>query len=159
MAIKFGHFANFIVRNFVVIWEAPTTGGSTIGCDRAARGCGLRHPRNCGKSRDRGAATPWSATGGGVASAPLSYSTYVKEAQFGSVRLRFGDGTVQAVPVFGSGGSSAKRVFCVSAQFNRKGRFRFRLRFLENGFGGSGSAFGIGKNGSDGSGFRFRFGS
>ena len=29
----------------------------------------------------------------------------------GSVRLRFGDGTVQAVPVFGSGGSSAKRVF------------------------------------------------
>ena len=31
--------------------------------------------------------------------------------RFGSVRLRFGDGTVQAVPVFGSGGSSAKRVF------------------------------------------------
>ena len=31
----------------------------------------------------------------------------------GSVRLRFGDGTVQAVSVFGSGGSSAKRVFCV----------------------------------------------
>ena len=30
--------------------------------------------------------------------------------RFGSVRLRFGDGTVQAVPVFGSGGSSAKRV-------------------------------------------------
>ena len=31
----------------------------------------------------------------------------------GSVRFskRFGDGTVQAVPVFGSGGSSAKRVF------------------------------------------------
>ena len=31
--------------------------------------------------------------------------------RFGSVRLRFGEGTVQAVPVFGSGGSSAKRVF------------------------------------------------
>ena len=31
--------------------------------------------------------------------------------RFGSVRLRFGDGTVRAVPVFGSGGSSAKRVF------------------------------------------------
>ena len=29
----------------------------------------------------------------------------------GSVRLRFGGGTVRAVPVFGSGGSSAKRVF------------------------------------------------
>ena len=24
MTIKFGTFANFIVRNFVVIWEAPT---------------------------------------------------------------------------------------------------------------------------------------
>ena len=31
--------------------------------------------------------------------------------RFGSVRLRFGDGTVRAVPVFGSGGSSAKRDF------------------------------------------------
>ena len=31
----------------------------------------LRHPRNCGRSSDRGVATPWSATGGGVASAPL----------------------------------------------------------------------------------------
>ena len=65
--------------------------------------------------------------------------------RFGSVRLRFGDGTVQAVPVVGSGGSSAKRAFCVSVQFNRKGRFRFRFRFLENGSGGSGSAFGFGK--------------
>ena len=44
---------------------------------------------------------------------------------------------VRAVPVFGSGGSSAKRFFFVSVQFNRKGRFRFR--FLENGSGGSGS--------------------
>ena len=26
MTIKFGNFANFIVRNFVVIWEAPTLG-------------------------------------------------------------------------------------------------------------------------------------
>ena len=32
----------------------------------------LRHTRNCGKNRDGGVATPWSATrGGGVASAPL----------------------------------------------------------------------------------------
>ena len=33
------------------------------------------------------------------------------------------------------------------------------FRFLENGSGGSGSAFGSCENGSDGSGFRFRFGS
>ena len=26
MTIKFGNFANFIVRNFVVIWEAPKIG-------------------------------------------------------------------------------------------------------------------------------------
>ena len=26
MTMKFGNFANFIVRNFVVIWEAPTFG-------------------------------------------------------------------------------------------------------------------------------------
>ena len=26
MTIKFGNFANFIVRNFVVIWEAPIEG-------------------------------------------------------------------------------------------------------------------------------------
>ena len=31
--------------------------------------------------------------------------------RFGSVRLRFGGGAVRAVPVFGSGGSSAIRVF------------------------------------------------
>ena len=37
--------------------------------------------------------------------------------RFGSVRLRFGDGTVRAVPVFGSGGSS---ILCVSVQFNRE---------------------------------------
>ena len=73
--------------------------------------------------------------------------------RFGSVRLRFGDGTVRAVPVFGSGGSS-----CFSTA-SQRGRFRFRFRFLENGSGGSGSAFDSCENGSDGSGFRFRFGS
>ena len=31
--------------------------------------------------------------------------------RFGSVRIPFRDGTVQAVPVFGSGGSSAKSFF------------------------------------------------
>ena len=64
-------------------------------------------------------------------------------------RFRF---SVLAVPL-------QKGFFCISVQFNRKGRFRFRFRFLENGSGVSGSAFGFGKNGSDGSGFRFRFGS
>ena len=42
-------------------------------------------------------------------------------------RLRF---SVPAVPL-------QKRFFCVSAQFDRKGRFWFRFRFLENGSGGS----------------------
>ena len=36
----------------------------------------LRHIRNCGKSRDGGVATPWSATGEGVASAPLSRNLF-----------------------------------------------------------------------------------
>ena len=100
----------------------------------------------------------WGCWGGGPnVHVENVYVLFSGRPRFGSVRLRFGDGTVQAVPVFGSGGSSAKRVFCVSVQVNRKGRFRFR--FLENGSGGSGSAFGFGKNGSDGSGFRFRFGS
>ena len=82
---------------------------------------------------------------------------FSRRPRFGSVRLRFGgEGferfrfSVLAVPL-------QNGFFCVSVQFNREGRFRFR--FLENGSGGSGSAFGFGKNGSDGSGFRFRFGS
>ena len=32
----------------------------------------LLHTQNCGMNRDRGVATPWGATGGVVASAPLS---------------------------------------------------------------------------------------
>ena len=52
----------------------------------------------------------------------------------GSVRCGYGLGrerfkrfrfSVLAVPL-------QKRFFCVSVQFNRKERFRFRLRFLEN---------------------------
>ena len=63
----------------------------------------------------------------------------------GSVRLRFGDGTVRAVPVFGSGGSSGEGVFvCFSTVSQRTvpvpasvpgkqfRRFRFRFRFLGN---------------------------
>ena len=38
----------------------------------------------------------------------------------GSVRLRFGDGTVRAVRVFGSGGSSKEGFLCVSVQFSRE---------------------------------------
>ena len=34
--------------------------------------------------------------------------------RFASVRLRFGDGTVRAVPVFGSGGSSQEGVVVLS---------------------------------------------
>ena len=58
-------------------------------------------------------------------------------------RFRF---SVLAVPL-------QKGFFGVSVEFNRKGRFRLRFRFLENGSGGSGSAFGSCANGSDGSGF------
>ena len=63
--------------------------------------------------------------------------------RFGSVRLRFGDGTVRAVPVFGSGGSfkgGGFRVFQhgftertvpvpVSVPGKRFRRFRFHVRF------------------------------
>ena len=82
-----------------------------------------------------------------------------KQGGFGSVRFGYGSGverferfrfSVPAVPL-----QNGFSLF--SVQFNKKGRFRFR--FLENGSGGSGSAFGFGKNGSDGSDSRFRFGS
>ena len=79
--------------------------------------------------------------------------------RFGSVRLRFGGGTVRAVLFSVPPVPLQKAFFSVSVEFDRKGRFRFRFRFLENGSSGSGSAFGSGKNGSDGSGFRFQFGS
>ena len=49
--------------------------------------------------------------------------------RFGSVRLRFEDGTVRAVPVFGSGGSSGEGVFVCFSTVSQRGRFRFR--FLE----------------------------
>ena len=69
--------------------------------------------------------------------------------RFGSVRLRFGDGTVRAVPVFGSGGSSEEGFFflCfgtslkestvpvpVSVPGKRFRRFRFRFRFRKKRF-------------------------
>ena len=68
--------------------------------------------------------------------------------RFGSVRLRFGDGTVRAVPVFGSGGSSKEGGCCVfqysftertvpvpvSVPGKRFRRFRFRVRFLRKRF-------------------------
>ena len=66
------------------------------------------------------------------------------------VRLRFGGGTVRAVPVFGSGGSSAKGCSVLQCSFTGKDR--------------SGTVLAVpvalsvsGKNGSYGSSFRFRF--
>ena len=47
-------------------------------------------------------------------------SVKTRVARFGSVTLRFGDGTVRVVPVFGSGGSSKEGFLCVSVQFNRE---------------------------------------
>ena len=71
------------------------------------------------------------------------------------VRLRFGGGTARAVPVFGSGCSFfGQGFFCLSAQFNRKGRFQLRFQFLENCSGDSGSARFLQKRYG-----RFRFGS
>ena len=52
--------------------------------------------------------------------------------RFGSVRLRFGGGTVRAVPVLGSGGSSAKKVFFFFSVF----------QYSLTGKDGSGSGFG-----------------
>ena len=47
--------------------------GATGAFGRGVAATPLLHTQNCGMSRDRGVATPWSATGGGgVASAPLS---------------------------------------------------------------------------------------
>ena len=76
----------------------------------------------------------------------------------GSVRFGYGLGmerferfrfSVPAVPL-------RRGVFLCFSTISQRGRFRFRFRFLEN---GSGGAFGSWENGSDGSGFRFRFGS
>ena len=80
--------------------------------------------------------------------------------RFGSVRLRFAHGTVRAVPVFGSDGSCAERVFC-ALQHSLRGWHGSGsgFGFLRNGADGSGSDFGSWKNGSDGSGFQFQFGS
>ena len=46
--------------------------GATWGLWGGVAATPLLHTQNCGMSRDRGVATPWSATGRGVASAPLS---------------------------------------------------------------------------------------
>ena len=77
-------------------------------------------------------------------------STHKGRHGSGSVWLRFLHGTVRAVPVFGSDGSSLESVFSVTALvycFNRKGWFQFR--FLTNGSDGSGSSAGFWSNGSD----------
>ena len=69
------------------------------------------------------------------------------------VRLQFGGGTVRAVPVFGSSGSSGEgRVFQCFSTVSGDGMFLFRFRSDS-----SGSSSGSWKNGSDGSDFRFRF--
>ena len=73
---------------------------------------------------------PKSLTQGGPGSVRFGYSLEMERFE----RFWF---PVPAVPL-------QKGFFCISAQFNGKGRFRFR--FLENGSGGSGSAFGFGKN-------------
>ena len=76
---------------------------------------------------------------------PIHYTEKVQGGH-GSVRLRFGEGRVRAVPVFGSGGSSAKGGFSVF-QYSLTGRDGFGSGFgsWKDGSGGSGSTFGFGK--------------
>ena len=92
----------------------------------------------------------------GLGATALKQRTSLVHNGPGSVRLRFGGETVRTVPVFGSGVSSRKRAFLCFSQYitePERGRFQFRFRFLKNGSGGSGSAFGSLENGSDGFGF------
>ena len=58
--------------------------GATGAFGRGVAATPLLHTQNCGMSRDRGVATPWSATEGGVASAPLSAVIVVWEVPFGT---------------------------------------------------------------------------
>ena len=87
------------------------------------------------------------------------------QLQGGPSSVRFGSVTVRAWNGSSGSGFRFRRLPCgkgflhVSAQFRGMVRFRFRLRFLKNGSDGSGSDFGSWQKGSDGSGFRFRFGS
>ena len=83
---------------------------------------------------------------------------FEKRAATVEVDTLISPGRVRAVPVFGSGGSSAKGFFSVF-QYSLTGRDGSGFGSWKDGSGGSGSTFGFGKNGSDGSGFRFRFGS
>ena len=55
--------------------DTPSGGrerGATGAFGRGVAATPLLHTQNCRMSRDRGVATPWSATGGVVTSAPLS---------------------------------------------------------------------------------------
>ena len=76
----------------------------------------------------------WKVFRSGVVGAPQTKAASTGWPRFGSVRLRFGDGTVRAVLVFGSGGSSNRGVgrFLCFSTISQRGRFRFRFRFLEN---------------------------
>ena len=67
-----------------------------------------------------------------------------------TVRLWFVHGT--AVPVFGADDSSKEGFLGTSVEFNRKAQFRFRFRFLK-------TVPAFLENSSDGSSFRFLFGS
>ena len=58
-----------------------------------------------------------------ISSENLKFSSVQARLIFFKIRalwVRFGDRTVRAVPVFGSGGSSKEGFLCVSAQFHRE---------------------------------------
>ena len=84
----------------------------------------------------------------------------VAPVRFG-YRDGFGGGTVRAVPVFRSGGSSREGIFLCFSTVEQRGRFRFGFLFLKNGLAVRLRTRLLGKRcyGSDRSAFQFRFGS
>ena len=62
-----------------MVLEGPCTrgggreGGATGAFERGVAATPLLHTQNCGMSRDRGLATPWSATGGGCSVCPTKF--------------------------------------------------------------------------------------
>ena len=55
--------------------------GATGAFGRGVAATPLLHTQNCRMSRARGVATPWSATEGGVASAPISRDVEILESR------------------------------------------------------------------------------
>ena len=108
---------------------------------------GARQRKNDNKETERKSKSKNKGKQGKSLTTPCTVIPPLSEwPRFGSVRLQFGGGKVRSVPVFGSGGSSTKRVFLcfstclkerkvpVSVPGKRFRRFQFRFRFREKRF-------------------------